>query len=79
MPEGGIMELQTSLSDGWIQLALIDNGIGMDQATQARLFDVFFSTRVGGSGLGLPTVRKIVECTRDASPVKASRDGEPGL
>jgi two-component system, NtrC family, sensor histidine kinase HydH len=61
MPEGGIVELQTSIENGSVQLAIIDNGAGMDEATQARLFDVFFSTKVGGSGLGLPTVRKIVE------------------
>ena len=61
MPEGGIMELQTQFDEGAIQLALIDNGVGMDETTQAKLFDVFFSTKVGGSGLGLPTVRKIVE------------------
>ncbi|HEV8067596.1 MAG TPA: ATP-binding protein [Planctomycetaceae bacterium] len=61
MPNGGIMELQTSFEDGSVQLAIIDNGIGMDEATRAKLFDVFFSTKVGGSGLGLPTVRKIVE------------------
>jgi two-component system sensor histidine kinase HydH len=61
MPDGGIMELQTSLSDGSVELAFIDNGVGMDEATRAKLFDVFFSTKVGGSGLGLPTVRKIVE------------------
>jgi signal transduction histidine kinase len=26
-----------------------------------RVFDAFFSTRAGGTGLGLPTARKIVE------------------
>jgi two-component system sensor histidine kinase HydH len=61
MPDGGIMELQTSVEKGSVQLAIIDNGVGIDEATQAKLFDVFFSTKVGGSGLGLPTVRKIVE------------------
>ncbi|HEV3302242.1 MAG TPA: ATP-binding protein [Planctomycetaceae bacterium] len=61
MPDGGIMELQTSFEKGSVQLAIIDNGLGIDEATQAKLFDVFFSTKVGGSGLGLPTVRKIVE------------------
>jgi signal transduction histidine kinase len=61
MPGGGMMELQTSFADGCVQLAIIDNGVGMDETTRAKLFDVFFSTKVGGSGLGLPTVRKIVE------------------
>ena len=66
--------LQTKLDDGAVQLALIDNGVGMDEATQARLFDVFFSTKVGGSGLGLPTVRKIVE----AHQGRIACQSEPG-
>jgi two-component system sensor histidine kinase HydH len=61
MPAGGIIELQTKWDDAGVQLACIDNGVGMDEATRAKLFNVFFSTKVGGSGLGLPTVRKIVE------------------
>jgi signal transduction histidine kinase len=33
----------------------------MSPETLARVWDTFFSTKPGGSGLGLPTVRKIVE------------------
>ena len=33
----------------------------MTDEVRARIFDAFFSTRSAGSGLGLPTTRKIVE------------------
>ncbi|MFO1022220.1 MAG: ATP-binding protein [Planctomycetales bacterium] len=61
MPQGGLLELQTAGSEGRVFLHLIDNGIGMDARTIEKIFDPFFSTKPGGSGLGLPTVRKIIE------------------
>ncbi len=61
MPTGGLLELQTFARDGLVYLAVIDNGQGMDEKTRSRLFEVFFSTKPSGNGLGLPTVRKIVD------------------
>jgi signal transduction histidine kinase len=61
MPQGGLLELQTHARDGCVFLDLIDNGQGMDERTTAKMFQVFFSTKPGGSGLGLPTVKKIIE------------------
>lgn len=61
MPEGGLLELQTRAADGQVLLELIDSGNGMDERTMSKIFQTFFSTTKGGSGLGLPTVRKIVE------------------
>jgi signal transduction histidine kinase len=64
MLSGGLLELQTFARDGRIFLAVIDNGPGMDEKTRSRLFEVFFSTKPNGNGLGLPTVRKIVDSHR---------------
>jgi signal transduction histidine kinase len=44
-----------------IELCLIDTGKGMSPEVVARAFEPFFSTRSGGTGLGLATARKIVE------------------
>ncbi len=61
MPDGGTLEFLTRMRDGEIALEVIDSGEGMDEKTVTRMFQAFFSTRSGGSGLGLPTVRRIIE------------------
>jgi len=62
MPEGGELVVRTSEAGGGnVALYLIDTGCGMDDRTASRMFDTFFSTKPGGSGLGLPTTAKIIE------------------
>ena len=74
MPDGGLLEFQTRLSGEQVHLELIDNGSGMSERTRDKMFQVFFSTRTGGSGLGLPTVRKIIRAHRG----DIACDSEPG-
>ncbi|MFN8857866.1 MAG: sensor histidine kinase [Planctomycetaceae bacterium] len=75
MPKGGLLELQTRSIDGRVHLELIDNGLGMSAETLDNLFrKVFFSTKPNGTGLGLPTVRRIVE----AHGGQISVDSAPG-
>jgi two-component system, NtrC family, sensor histidine kinase HydH len=61
MPGGGQLVVRTYGTPDGVAVVLIDTGCGMDEETRERVFDAFFSTKRGGSGLGLPTVRKIVE------------------
>jgi two-component system, NtrC family, sensor histidine kinase HydH len=60
MPGGGQLVIRTYGTPEGVALDLIDTGCGMDEKTQSQIFDAFFSTKRGGSGLGLPTVRKII-------------------
>ena len=53
--------LRTIASPGRVTIHVIDTGPGMDEAMLARIFEPYFSTKSGGSGLGLPTTRRIIE------------------
>jgi len=61
MPEGGQLIASTYGIPGGVALDLIDTGIGMEETTAMKMFEPFYSTKDGGSGLGLPAARKIIE------------------
>ncbi|TWT33684.1 Sensor protein ZraS [Posidoniimonas corsicana] len=61
MPDGGQLVVQTRGHGATASIYLTDTGEGMDDATISKMFEAFFSTKPGGSGLGLPTTAKIIE------------------
>ncbi|MFK0522018.1 ATP-binding protein [Paenibacillus illinoisensis] len=66
----GLIEITLAIFNEEIHFSIQDHGIGMDEHTQAHLFDKFFqgdsSHAKKGYGLGLPLVKRIVElCNGD--------------
>lgn len=61
MADGGQFVVRTYSTPRGVALDLIDTGCGMDDGTALHMFEPFYSTKNGGSGLGLPTARKIIE------------------
>ena len=59
--DGGEMIVKVSARDDKARLEVIDTGPGLTAADIDRIFDVHYSTKSGGSGLGLPTTRRIVQ------------------
>lgn len=61
MPEGGRISIRTAQKNGCIQIEVADTGIGIPGSEFDKIFEVYYSTRKNGTGLGLPTVKRIVE------------------
>lgn len=61
MPDGGQIVVRTRHHGGEVAIDLIDTGCGMEEESLQKIFEPFYSTKIGGTGLGLPTVRKIIE------------------
>lgn len=61
MPAGGEITLQTLVEGDKNVLRIIDNGQGMQPEIAQRVFKPYYTTKPGGSGLGLATTRKIIE------------------
>lgn len=58
-----VISLQTQKSDGGILLTIQDNGLGLNQDQQAKLFTMFkrLHSHVEGSGIGLYIVKRIID------------------
>ena len=89
----GSVEVRLYEAGDRIALDIVDDGPGIPESLQERIFDPHFSTRSSGTGLGLAIVRRIVESwggtiTVDSTPgagttmrvrMLAADDGRPPL
>ena len=74
MPNGGGFAITGTVIGDRIVLKVSDTGVGMDAATLARCFEMFFTTKpVGrGTGLGLASVKRCVEGMRGSVEVQSA-------
>lgn len=58
---GGQITMITHRDGDGLAIEVLDDGPGMSPEVLARCFEPWYSTKPGGSGLGLPTVRRMME------------------
>jgi signal transduction histidine kinase len=72
-PEGGSVTISSRLSGDTVVVEVTDTGVGIESGLD--VFDFFITTKRGGTGLGLPIARRIVE----AHGGRLTFESEPGL
>jgi signal transduction histidine kinase len=71
----GWIDVETATDNGRVRIRLRDHGPGIPPDVQVRMFDAFFTTKHRGTGLGLPTARRLVELNRGEILADCPPDG----
>ena len=61
MPQGGTLTLDLARSGDMAEVRVSDTGKGIAPEHRARIFQLFFTTRPGGNGIGLASAYKAVQ------------------
>ena len=61
MPNGGTLNISSSISNNKVIIRIEDSGIGMSQEQINRFGEPYFSTKTKGTGLGTMVAVKIIE------------------
>jgi signal transduction histidine kinase len=61
MPEGGDLMVRTSQDNCKAHIEITDTGTGISPEVRDRIFEAYFSSKKGGTGLGLAMTKRIIE------------------
>ncbi|PCE66704.1 hybrid sensor histidine kinase/response regulator transcription factor [Sediminicola luteus] len=74
-PKGGTIRLSLSILENILELQVQDNGVGMDQDRQERIFDRFYHApnSSSGTGIGLSFVKNLVDLLEGSIHLKSKK------
>jgi signal transduction histidine kinase/HAMP domain-containing protein len=61
MPHGGELRVQPRARPGNLDLDIVDQGVGIPEEAQQKIFTLFYTTKPGGSGIGLAMAYRIIQ------------------
>jgi signal transduction histidine kinase len=72
MPAGGRVHVRADRTTDMVVITVADTGVGMDEQALSRAFEPFFSTKTGGSGLGLANAKRNIEISGGAISIASA-------
>lgn len=73
MPEGGKLEVVLEEDGGTALLRIADEGTGIPEEIREKIFDLYFTTRSAGSGIGLAMTYRILQLHHGSVDVQSNR------
>lgn len=61
MPAGGQLQVLLEIDRKWAVLRIADEGVGIPEEIREKIFDLYFTTKTGGSGIGLAMTYRILQ------------------
>jgi signal transduction histidine kinase len=61
MPKGGSLAMTTRLADGYVEFSISDTGQGIAPEHLENIFQLYFTTKENGNGVGLPLALRAVD------------------
>jgi signal transduction histidine kinase len=74
MPEGGTLEVSLAEDRKFAVLRISDQGAGIPDEIKDKIFDLYFTTKSGGSGIGLAMTYRIVQLHHGSIEVQSKPD-----
>jgi signal transduction histidine kinase len=74
MPEGGRLDLILETDRRTAELRILDEGVGIPEEIREKIFDLYFTTKSEGSGIGLAMTYRILQLHHGSVEVQSRRD-----
>jgi len=72
MPAGGVLTLKASRTEeGFVEIEVVDRGAGIAERDLEHIFDLYYTTKEGGSGLGLPLALRAIDLHQGSIKVES--------
>lgn len=73
MPHGGLLRVLLEHDKPFAVLRVIDEGVGIPEEIREKIFDLYFTTKTGGSGIGLSMTYRILQLHHGSVDVQSEQ------